>query len=89
MLKVYQNEFWDLIDIFLLAINIYFIPRDHNQITDSLDLATTYFKVPKVSHLKYPIEVRYRPYVRDNVKHWKVFHDDLEIKKFLELIAEF
>ena len=25
----------------------------------------------------------------DNIKHWRVFHDDLEIKKFLELIGEF
>ena len=89
MLKFYRNEVWDLIDNFFIAFNISFIPRDHNQTIDSLDLAATYFKIPKVSHLKYPIEVRYRPSVPNNAKHWKVFHDDLEIKQFLELTGEF
>ena len=65
MLKVYRNEAWDLIDNFFLAFNIYFIPRDHNQTMDSLALAATYFKIPKVSYLKYPIELRYRPSVLD------------------------
>ena len=60
LLKVYQNEVWDLIYNFLLDFNITYIPRDHNQTTDSLDSVATYFKVPKLTHLKYPIEVRYR-----------------------------
>ena len=47
---------------------------------DSLALAAAYFKVPKVTHLKYPINVRYRPSIPDDIKHWKVFHDDQEIK---------
>ena len=47
LLKVYRNEVWDLIDNFFTAFNIYFIPRDHNQTTDSLALATKFFKVPK------------------------------------------
>ena len=64
-------------------------PRDHNQTTNSLALAATYFKVPKVSYLKYPIELRYRPSVPDNIKHRKAFHDDLEINQFLELTGEF
>jgi hypothetical protein len=33
--------------------------------------------------------VKYRPSIPDNVKHWKVFEDDLEIKKFLESVDEF
>ena len=57
--------------------------------TDSLDLAVAYFKVPKIIHLKYPIEIRYKPPVLDNIKHWKFFHDDQEIKEFLELTDEF
>ena len=48
-------------------------------------LAAAYFKVPKLTHFKYPIEVRYKPSVRDNIKHWKVFHDHKELKEFLEL----
>ena len=67
----------------------FFIPRDHNQTADSLALAATFLKVPQNTQLKYPIEVRHRPYILDNIKHWKVFQDDLEIKKFLELTGEF
>ena len=43
LLKVYRKEVWDLIDNFFLAFNITYIPRDHNQTTDSLALARTNF----------------------------------------------
>jgi len=33
--------------------------------------------------------VKYRSSITDNVKHWKVFKDDIEIKKFLEIVDEF
>jgi hypothetical protein len=39
--------------------------------------------------LKYDVEVKYRPYIPNNVKHWKVFEDDLEIKRFIEAVEEF
>jgi hypothetical protein len=35
------------------------------------------------------VEVKYRPSIPDNVKHWKVFEDDLEVKRFLETVEEF
>jgi hypothetical protein len=35
------------------------------------------------------VEVKYRPSIPDNVKHWKVFEDDLEIKIFMETVEEF
>ena len=89
LLKVYKNKVWDLIDHFFTTFNISFIPRDHNQTADSLALAATFFKVPQNTQLRYPIEVRHRPSIPDNIKHWKVFHDYLEIKKFLELTSEF
>jgi len=78
-----------MIDNFFIAFNISYIPRDHNQTVDSLALAATHFKIPKTTHLKYPIEVRYRPSVPDNIKQWRVFEDDLEINRFLELTGEF
>ena len=73
LLKVYRNEVWDMIDNFFVAFNIYYIPRDHNQIADSLALAATHFKIPKTTQLKYPIEFRYRPSMADNIKKWRVF----------------
>jgi hypothetical protein len=35
------------------------------------------------------VEIRYRPSVPDNVRHWKVFEDDQEIEKFLQSIDDF
>ena len=89
LLKVYMNEVWDMIDNFFVAFNISYIPTDHNQTADSLALAAMHFKIPKTTQLKYPIEVRYKPSVPDKIKQWRVFEDDLEIKRFLELTGEF
>jgi hypothetical protein len=38
--------------------------------------------------IKYDVEVKYRLSIRNNVKHWKVFEDDLEIKGFLEIVED-
>ena len=89
LLKVYRNEVWDMLENYFIAFNITHIPRNHNETADSLALAASYFRIPKTTQLRYPIEVRYRPCVPDNVKHWRVFEDDIEIKKFLELTDEF
>jgi hypothetical protein len=35
------------------------------------------FRVPLPPKLKYDVEVKYRPSIPDNIKHWKVFEDDL------------
>jgi hypothetical protein len=80
---------WDLVDSFFLAFNIYFIPREENTMVDSLGTSTSNFRVPLPPKFRYEVEVKYRPSIPDNVKHWKVFEDDLEIKKFLETIEEF
>jgi ribonuclease HI len=88
-LRSYRNEVWDLIDNFFLAFNISFIPREENAVADSLAVSVSNFKVPLPPKLRYDIEVKYRPSIPDNVKHWKVFEDDLEIKRFLEAVDEF
>jgi hypothetical protein len=72
-----------------LAFNISFIPREENTVVDSLAVLVSNFKVPMPPKLKYDVEVKYRPPIPDNVKHWRVFEDDLEIKIFLETIDEF
>ena len=56
---------------------------------DSLATSASNFKVPLPPKFRYDVEVKYRPSIPDNVKHWKVFEDDLEIKKFLETVEEF
>ena len=83
-LRTYRNEVWDLIDNFFLTFNISFIPREENALADSLVVFASNFKVPLPPKLKYDVEVKYRPSIPDNVKHWKVFENDIEIKRFLE-----
>ena len=56
---------------------------------DSLAISRSNFRVPFPPNLKYEVEVKYRPSIPDNVKHWKVFENDIEIKKFLETVYEF
>jgi hypothetical protein len=58
-------------------------------VADSLVVSTSNFRVPLPPKLRYDVDVIYRPSIPDNVKHWKVFEDDLEIKIFLENVDEF
>jgi ribonuclease HI len=88
-LRSYRNEVWDLVDSFFSAFNISFIPREENTMADSLATSASNFRVPLPPKFRYEVEVKYRPSIPDNVKHWKVFEDDLEIKKFLETVEEF
>jgi ribonuclease HI len=88
-LRAYRNEVWDLVDSFFLDFNISFVPREKNSMEDSLVVSASNFRVPLPPKLKYEVEVKYKPSIPDNVKHWKVFEDDLEIKKFLETVDEF
>jgi ribonuclease HI len=88
-LRNYRNEVWDLIDNFFSTFNISFIPREDNVVVDSLAVSASQFKVPQPPMAKYDVEIKYRPSIPDNVKHWKVFEDDLEIKKFLQSVDEF
>jgi hypothetical protein len=56
---------------------------------DSLVVSRSDSRVPLPPKLKYDVEVKYRPFIPDNVKHWKVFEDDLDIKIFLETADDF
>ena len=76
-LRTYRNEVWDLVDSFFLAFNISFIPREENTMDDSLAISASNFRVPFPPKLKYNVEVKYRPSIPNNVKHWKVFEDDI------------
>jgi ribonuclease HI len=88
-LITYKEEVWDLIDNFFSAFNISFIPREQNALADSLAVSSSRFKIPLLSMVKYNFEIKYRPSVPNNVKHWKVFEDDLQIGKFLQSVDEF
>jgi hypothetical protein len=80
---------WDLVDNFFLAFKISFVPREENVMADSLVFLASHFRAPLPPKLNYDVELKYRPSILDNVKDWKVFEDDLEIKIFLETVDEF
>lgn len=88
-LRAYVNEVWDLVKNIFESFNIQFIPMDGNRLADPLDVATSTFKPPFNPKLRYEVEIRHRPFVPDNCKHWNVFEDDQQIKGFLTMVEEF
>jgi ribonuclease HI len=88
-LRSYRNEVWDMIDNFFSSFNISFVPREDNTSTNSLVVSAILFRIPLPSRTKCGVEIRDRPSIPDNVKNWKVFEDNLEIKKFLQSVDEF
>ena len=87
-LKAYRDEVWrirDFFDFFCIS----YIPRAHNQLADFLAVSASLFIPPMPPKLVYEIYMRYRPPLPDNVHHWKVFEDDNELNRFLQVIDEF
>ena len=56
---------------------------------DSLAVVASTFRPPQNPLLRYEVEVRYRPSIPDNIKHWQVFEDEEQMKRFLETVGEF
>jgi ribonuclease HI len=88
-LRTYRNCAWDLMENFFSSIKVHFIPRTENLHADALAKAASTFSPPTNVKLKYHIEIRYKPSIPDNVRHWQIFEDDEQIQKFLMAIGEF
>jgi hypothetical protein len=84
-----MNEVWDLVNNFFLAFNISFIPREENAPADCLAFTASLPEVPELPTVRSDIEIKYRPSVPDNVKHWKVFEDDQDIEFFFQSVDDF
>lgn len=56
---------------------------------DSIAVSASSFKPLQNLLLRYEVEVRYKPSILDNVKHWQVFEDDEQVKRIIEVIGEF
>lgn len=52
-------------------------------------IAASTFKAPFSPKLIHEIQMRHRPANPNNRKHWKLFKDDQEIKRFIETVEEF
>jgi len=87
-LKAYRDEVWKLKDSFI-SFSISYIPRAKNQLADSLAVSASTFIPSLPPKLTYEVQVKYRPSLPDNVKYWKVFEDDDEVNRFLQVIDEF
>ena len=87
-LKAYRDEVWRLKDAFD-SFCISYIPRVKNQLANSIAMSTSMFIPPMPPRLCYQVQVKYRPSLPDNIQQWKVFEDDDEVKRFLQVIDEF
>jgi len=87
-LRAYRDEVWRIKEFFEFFC-ISYIPRAQNQLADSLAVSASLFIPPSPPKLVYEIQMKYRPSLPDNVHHWKVFDDDEELNRFLQVIDEF
>jgi hypothetical protein len=88
-MRAYINQVWDMIDNCYVDFIISTILREFNQQVYCLVVAASTFKLPTTLEIKYDIEMRYKPSIHDNIKYWKVFEDDQNIKQFMEVIDGF
>jgi hypothetical protein len=35
------------------------------------------------------MDIVYRLYISDNVEHWKIFQDDSQVERFMNILGEF
>ena len=87
-LRPYRNLVLDLLEGFK-EYHLTVIPRKENVAADALVVLASVFKLPVYSNKKYKIEIRHKSSILDNVDHWKVFDDDKQINKFMEMSREF
>ena len=66
-----------------------YIPRDMNHLDDSLTVSASLFVPPLHRKMSCDIQVKYMPSLPDNVRFWKVFENDDELSKFLQVVDEF
>ena len=87
-LKAHRDEVWKLRDSFMF-FELSYIPRAMNHLSDSLAVSTSLFVPPLRRKMSYDIQVKYMPSLPDNVRFWKVFENDDELSKFLQVVDEF
>jgi ribonuclease HI len=87
-LKSYRDEVWKIVESFSI-FDISYIPRVMNHLVDSLVISSSMFIPPMPPRLNYEIQVKYRQSLPDNIKYCKVFEDDDELSRFLQVLDEF
>lgn len=87
-LKAYRHEVWRLKDSFD-SFHISYIPRAKNHFFDSLTVSASMFIPPLPPRQVYEVQMKNKPSLPDNVQHRKVFEDDDEVNRLLQVIDEF
>ena len=87
-MRSYKNMVLELLEEFD-EHTIWLIPREWNNIVDSLANSASLLKIGIYPNKRYEIQVKHRPSILDNVKNWQVFEDNHQIKRFLENEEEF
>jgi len=74
----------------LLIISVFPISLEPKiSLANSLAVSASLFLPPMPPRLVYEVQIKYRSSFPDNVLHWRVFEDDDEINRFLQVIDEF
>ena len=87
-MRDYKNMVLELLEDFY-EYTISLIPREQKNIANSLDNSASLFKIPIYPNKRYEIQVKHKPSIPNNVKNWKVFENNHQIKRFLENEEEF
>ena len=87
-LRLYRNLVLDLGEGFK-ECQFTVIPRRENSEADALVVSASMFQIPENPKEHYQIEVKHRPSIPDNVDHWKVFKDDEQINRFIQMSGAF
>ena len=88
-MRAYRNEVWEMFGNYFIEHNVKVIPRYDNTVADSLETVAGKFETPTAGKRKYKVDIVNRPSILDNTRYWKVFEDDMQIKRFLELSGKF
>ena len=84
-MRAYRNEVWDMLGNFFKKHAIQGVPKHENLVVDSLAVAAGKFETLVAGQREYQVEIVNRPSILDISKYWKVFEDDMQIGRFLEL----
>jgi len=77
-----------MIDNFFDAFNITSVPREKNIEADPLATTDRTFKPPLILKIKHEVGMRYIASILENIKHWQLFEDDKQIRRFLKMVEE-
>jgi hypothetical protein len=86
-LKQYRDVVWDAIKRFD-NFSTEAITREENHLADNLAVSASNLQLCKETGF-YKVEVKFRPSLLDNLEHWQVFENDIQLLHFLQNEGEF